>query len=163
MVDELERLHGQIQGLSWTLVSLEVGSDDLEEALVQLCRQTEKRGVPCVLEIDDSLPVEYKDVSTSLFRIAREAVHNAVLHGRPERVEIHLGVEGGRLRLEVRDDGRGMEEVPWHEGLGLTLMSRRARGVGGELRIESSPGQGTRVLVDVPRRREDADGERREG
>ena len=85
-------------------------------------------------------------VATALYRIAREAARNAVLHGEARRVVIRLVEDDGSLTLEIRDDGRGMAKVPEDgPGMGLQIMRHRADHAGGTLEIESSPGRGTVV------------------
>ncbi len=82
-------------------------------------------------------------------RIVQEALANARRHAEPRRVEVRLALDGGVVRVEVSDDGRGFgpETVP---GVGQGSMGERAAAVGGELQIESEPGQGTRVRLRVP-------------
>jgi two-component system, NarL family, sensor histidine kinase NreB len=58
-------------------------------------------------------------------------------------------VERGRLRLTLRDNGRGFDPAAAHDGHGLVSLRGRARGLGGQLEISSSPGQGTTVILSV--------------
>ncbi len=104
-------------------------------------------------------PLEVEEV---LFRIAQEAVHNAVKHARATRLRLTLSVADGRARLRVRDDGRGFEPaaVARHGaserragGLGLLSMRERAESIGGRMRLVSGPGRGTAVAVMLPLRR----------
>ena len=86
-------------------------------------------------------------VEIELFRIAQEAVNNALRHGQCKNVEVYLDYTAGRLTLAVTDDGRGFEAASRSErGMGLSTMSERARAIGGELDISSRPGE-TRILV----------------
>ena len=87
-----------------------------------------------------------------VFRIAQEALQNAVRHSHAERVEVRLEADNGRVDLAVADDGIGFEAAnPELRGrrLGLTSMEERARAVGGVLTIESEPGAGTTVRLEV--------------
>ena len=80
-----------------------------------------------------------------VFRIAQEALQNALRHAARERIEVRLEDGGGRLALSVADDGRGFDAAaPGVRGrrLGLTSMEERARELGGRLAIESRPGRG---------------------
>ncbi len=101
-------------------------------------------------------PLEIEEV---LFRIAQEAVHNAVKHARARRLDLALSVSGGRARLRVRDDGRGFDPQqagrrrpgdPRGGGLGLLSMRERADAIGGRLRLSARPGHGTTVDVVLP-------------
>jgi signal transduction histidine kinase len=88
-----------------------------------------------------------------VFRIAQEALQNAHRHAGAERIEVRLENGGGRLALSVADDGRGFDVLaPGVRGrrLGLTSMEERAAELGGRLTIESRPGEGTTVRLEVP-------------
>lgn len=87
-----------------------------------------------------------------VFRLALEAVHNAVRHAEAGRIDVTVSLPAeDRLRVEVCDDGHGFDpqaSFPGH--FGLETMRERAEQVGGDLRIRSEPGAGTTVIVDVP-------------
>ena len=90
-----------------------------------------------------------------LLRIIQEALTNVRKHARASRVRVGLGVlaDGDRrLRVEVADDGHGFDPVrlPGGSHFGLAVMRERAELAGGRLEIDSAPGRGTRVLVEVP-------------
>lgn len=93
------------------------------------------------------------DVLTAAYRIVQEAVANAVRHADPRRIEIRARHGHGRIELRIRDDGAGFDAVEdglRHEarsGLGLMGMRQRAKDVGGEVSIHSSPGEGTEVVA----------------
>ena len=99
-----------------------------------------------------SLPVEI-----ALFRIVQEALTNVVKHSGAKRVTLFLeSIEGG-ARLTVSDDGKGFDPLAQHMAdaggeWGLITMRERAEEIGGELRIESSPGKGTKIILEVPRK-----------
>ncbi len=91
-------------------------------------------------------------VATHLYRIAQEAVTNALKHGRSKRIDIVLSATPEQTMLEVRDDGVGFEKgVPPHKGLGLRTMTHRAGKIGGTLLIRKGDGGGTEVVCSVPR------------
>jgi signal transduction histidine kinase len=83
------------------------------------------------------------------YRIAQEAVHNALRHGRPANVSIALGTGRGTVIVEVADDGSGFDPAAAGR-LGLASMRDRARAVGGMLDVRSVPGGGTTVRLEVP-------------
>jgi len=85
----------------------------------------------------------------SLFRIAQEAVNNALKHSGAPRVEVALHCEGGSLVLTVRDYGRGLKGDAGR-GRGLVSMAERAAIIGARLSIDSGPRQGTRIRVEIP-------------
>ncbi|MDP9144714.1 MAG: GAF domain-containing sensor histidine kinase [Actinomycetota bacterium] len=87
-----------------------------------------------------------------VFRIVQEALTNAVRHGQPARVTVSL-VDGDELQVLVRDDGHGFDPNERNyrgRRLGLTSMRERASAIGGRLTIESSPGEGATVRLEVP-------------
>lgn len=94
-----------------------------------------------------------RDEEGNLFRIAEEALQNAVQHGQPSRVTVQLQL-GIPLRLSISDDGSGFlleEEWSRYGGRwGLLGMRERAEQIGGKLRIDTFPGRGTTVQVEVP-------------
>jgi signal transduction histidine kinase len=127
----------------------------LELALKQLAERSTVDGrIVCSFEgalTGDGLAPERQH---ELLRIAQEAVSNAVRHARPGNVRILLEEETVLWRLSVIDDGRGMTLMPElyaSQGYGLNNMRERAGAIGGMFSIESKPGEGTRVMVTLPR------------
>jgi signal transduction histidine kinase len=88
-----------------------------------------------------------------LLAIANEALSNVARHAQATHVRLGAAVNEGRLRLELRDNGRGLP-TDYVIGYGLRNMRDRARLLGGELSLDSRPGHGTVVIVDVPWREE---------
>jgi PAS domain S-box-containing protein len=112
----------------------------------------ERRGgirAELMVEGQDRLPPA---VQGELHQIAQEALNNALKHARAREVWVRLRFDEAATRLEVQDDGVGFEPATAKEGggLGLPGMEERVLKIGGRLRIESAPGQGTRVVVHVP-------------
>ncbi|WP_245681541.1 GAF domain-containing sensor histidine kinase [Actinomadura kijaniata] len=92
-----------------------------------------------------------EDAEAVVFRVAQEALFNALRHAGARTVDVHLGVVDGRAVLEVSDDGTGFSRGDQQTGLGLASMRERARSVGGVLTIDSAPAAGTTVRLEVPR------------
>jgi PAS domain S-box-containing protein len=95
-----------------------------------------------------------RDVSTAIFRILQETLTNVARHAQAHRVDVSLVESGDHLRLQIIDDGIGMspEVASPTRSLGMLGMHERAHRLGGTLSVSSTPGAGTRVLVDVPLR-----------
>ena len=90
-------------------------------------------------------------VGIHLYRIAQEAVSNAVKHGKPGRIDIALTAKGRNLVLTVSDDGLGIpEKLPGRKGLGLNIMEYRSRIIGASLVVRRNPQGGTTVTCSVP-------------
>jgi PAS domain S-box-containing protein len=120
------------------------------EALVEFNRQLAP-GREITLAVQDGLPLELPDgPDVEVLRVLREALVNVRSHSDARRVEVTLCRSRDRMRASVADDGRGFNRTSVREGVGLSAMRERARSVGGRLEIESRPGNGTRVNVEVP-------------
>jgi signal transduction histidine kinase len=87
----------------------------------------------------------------TIFRILQEAISNAKRHSKADRVAVRLTQTGDHLQVEVRDEGKGFDpsQVP-EERFGLRGMRERARLFDGHVAIDSAPGRGTRILVELP-------------
>lgn len=126
----------------------------MEGLVTALTKQTAALRARYNIEVEVSLcdePEVPLSVKTALYRIAQEALHNAVKHARPNRLAMRLACEPDSLKLEVRDNGIGFDpqaDYPGH--LGLRSMRERAQSVGGMLDIASAPDSGTRIFVCVP-------------
>jgi two-component system, LuxR family, sensor kinase FixL len=104
-------------------------------------------GVSCSCRFRHAVLVHDHLVATHLYRIAQEAINNALKHGRANRITVHLSGQDNRLVLTIRDDGTGFPARPTRKnGMGLHLMNYRARAIGGSIEIGSRPGSGTTVV-----------------
>jgi PAS domain S-box-containing protein len=107
--------------------------------------------VSCRFECEVPVLIDDVNVSTHLYHIAREALNNALKHGKAKELVIALSVSGGDGFLSIRDDGTGFPEVsPNRRGMGLNIMNYRARTIGGSLEIRPNPAGGTVVSCSFP-------------
>ena len=90
------------------------------------------------------------DAQVVVYRVAQEALVNAARHSGASRIEVSLEPCDSRIRLQVSDNGSGFAFAEEGKGLGLSGMRERALLVGGTLEIDSSPGRGTTVKLEVP-------------
>src|SRR5206468_10779698 len=129
-----------------------VAADGLCSALQRLASETESLfKVRCSLKSDGCLPRVDKLVSLHLYRIAQEAIHNAIKHGLAQHLELELTLQPGQLRLTIRDDGQGFVlEEKSGAGMGLRIILYRAQSIGGAAQVRSQPNQGTQVQCTVP-------------
>ncbi len=146
VIDSLHRLAGALRPASLDLVGLEA-------ALRQYLRSVEaKWGLTARFKArglkDERLPAA---VETALYRVVQEAVTNVVRHAAATRVDVLAERRDDRVRVLVEDDGKGF--VPGRaeggERLGLIGMRERAEALGGTLTVESAPGEGTTIAVEV--------------
>jgi PAS domain S-box-containing protein len=122
------------------------------DALRQLAQQSEQLlGVPCDVVRAEASPALSETTATHLYRIAQEAITNAVKHGRATHIEIDCSSVNGLLELTVADDGVGITEAATERGgLGLHIMNYRARSIGGDLSVLPRAGGGTLVRCRAP-------------
>jgi two-component system sensor histidine kinase UhpB len=120
----------------------------LEAALATLVEETAARsGVAAAFESEADLAAVSDDVQLVTYRVAQEALSNAVQHGSPRRIAVRLGGSGGSVLLDVVDDGAGFIPGDNGSGLGIAGMRERALLCGGTLEVASAPGAGTRVTL----------------
>ncbi|MFT3769115.1 MAG: sensor histidine kinase [Minicystis sp.] len=136
----------------------------LEAGLEWLLRQTEERtGMVCRFSIGRPRLDIDAEVSIAAFRIIQEALTNAVRHAKATLVDVAVTLEDGDLRITVRDNGVGLPprddgaKGPGRKGgMGIIGMRERAEALGGRLRIDGPPGQGTTLSVVLPTRSREA-------
>jgi signal transduction histidine kinase len=142
----------ELRSLIFQLRPAAVESEGLAAALsghVQVLRRVHRREIDLQLAGE---PRRRPGIDEEVFRIAQEALHNALKHSGATRLGVSLEEDEGRLLLTVTDDGVGFDPgAAEHRSrrLGLTSMEERARAAGGTLRIDSVPGAGTEVTVEV--------------
>lgn len=128
--------------LSHNLMPVELDADGLSNALEKLCKRAEKLfDVNCIYVKECEVSVENRTTSTHLYRIAQEAINNAVRHGRADLIKLSLDAGRKNIRLTVDDNGIGFEESAKQsnsDGMGVQTMKYRARISGGELNITES-------------------------
>jgi two-component system, NarL family, sensor histidine kinase UhpB len=123
----------------------------LPAALAGHVREHDRRGPASArLELDPDLPQLPEDIELVIYRVAQEALTNASRHSGAKRIDVSLGQLDSRVVLEVSDDGQGFAFAEEAKGLGLSGMRERALLVDGTLEIDSRPGKGTTVRLQVP-------------
>lgn len=160
LVTELERIRllshealAELRSLVDTLHEPEAGHEGLAAALRQRVALMQRvHDIPVELSIDDGLQRGSPTVEREMTRIAHEALANAFQHAVASRVLVSVA-GGDVMRLVIDDDGRGFDpdaQDTTSDGLGLRSMRERAAALGGTLRVDTAPGRGTRVIVEVP-------------
>jgi two-component system, LuxR family, sensor kinase FixL len=141
------------RGLARGLVPVELEANGLTAALRQLAASSERLfNIRCVFDELGSPVVGDAAMATHVYRIAQEAISNAVRHGKARSVWVALSGGHEGLRLRVHDNGIGFPDVlPEDRGMGVRIMHHRARIIGGSLEISRDPAGGTSVICTVPR------------
>ncbi len=148
----------ELRSLILGLRPADLEHDGLEGALLkEVAMVSRVHGIEVTLSAS-AIPAPDAARDAQVLRIANEAVHNAVRHAAAHRVTVNLHGEPGSsdvgLRLEVSDDGHGFDPRDPElrsRHLGLTSMAQRAAELGGRLTIDSGPGQGTTVRLELGR------------
>ncbi len=142
----------EAQGLARGLAPGGLTEDGLNRALATLAGNIRRLfHVVCTFEGDRPFHRLRPEVEAHLFRIAQEAVSNAVTHGRAQRIEISLLCADGRGLLRVRDDGVGIpQDMTDQDGIGLHTMTYRTRLIGASLELRRRARRGTVVTCAFP-------------
>gem|GEM_PF-2137728 len=116
---------------------------------------TQRAGIRATVQGTELKPRLDSEKETALFRIAQEALTNVLKHAQADTVSLALWQGRDRIRLEIADNGSGfdrtrLEPADNGSGWGLVTMRERALAAGGRFQIETAPGRGTRVTVDMP-------------
>ncbi|MFI5357552.1 MAG: response regulator, partial [Opitutales bacterium] len=148
---------GQTRALARGLTPFMLDSSGLPAALAQLAEQTQALGRGrCTFVCPEPVTLDDREAALHLYRIAQEAVGNALKHAKAGEVSIGLtsGADG-IVRLEIADNGRGIRASKKPAaGIGLRVMRHRANAIGAELTVTSRPDEGTRVTCMLTRKHE---------
>jgi PAS domain S-box-containing protein len=149
IADLVTQAISQARGLARGLQPVEPKPLGLMNALTELCGSMKDLfRVSCIFKADQPIEVNDASTATHLYRIAQEACHNAIKHGRASHVFIELSrADGGGLVLVVRDDGVGFPDSSGvSKGMGLHTMRYRATMIGGAITIAPNESGGTVIM-----------------
>lgn len=152
IVGYINRAIDRTKSLAKGLAPVELDAEGLMAALTDLARHAEDVfKIHCAFRCDQPILIHDGAVAMNMYRIAQEAISNAIRHGRPRHVIIDLRQAGNQDVLTVTDDGVGIPPgIPYSKGMGLRVMAYRARSIGGSLRIQRDTKGGTVVSCSVP-------------
>jgi ligand-binding sensor domain-containing protein/signal transduction histidine kinase len=136
LVQEIYPIALQDKGLATTLREYIFEWEHRNDTRVQFAARNEQR---LSLEIEQAI-----------YRVTQEALANVARHSRAKRVDLSLVYNGDSLQLSLSDDGRGFDMDTKAHGMGLRSIRERVSSVRGTVQIQSAPGQGTRIIVQVP-------------
>jgi signal transduction histidine kinase len=147
---ELDRSAEDVRTLARALLPPSLERDGLGAAVTELAQRLGGTDLAVTAEVSGDAGSLRPEVAAGLYGIAAEALVNARRHARAAAAAVRLTVAGDAVRLEVTDDGRGLD-VAAEPGIGLQSMRERAEELGGTLSLAGAAPTGTRVLVEVPR------------
>ncbi len=137
--------------ISRELINVPTKDGELEWSLKNLAKATERIfGIKCLCKIKVEKPVPGGSIAMHLYRIAQEAVNNAVKYSKSERIIIRLVQMDNRLALIIKDNGQGIKNGERRPGcMGLCIMRSRANLIGADFKIDSVNGKGVTVSCTV--------------
>jgi signal transduction histidine kinase len=152
IVDLVEEAISLARGMAKGLHPVELQADGLMQALEEFAATTtELFGVACRFECPIPVLIHSPATATHLYRIAQEAVGNAIKHGQAKSITVTLEENEDGIRLAVSDDGRGLDKGPaGAKGMGLRIMADRARMIGGRFSVASHRPRGVELSCLIP-------------
>jgi two-component system CheB/CheR fusion protein len=152
LIEHIQDALTQARALARGLAPVEIEPEGLAQALSALTEGVHRRcGIDCRFTVAAGVKVSDEIRAVHLYRIAQEALHNALRHGRPRKIQVGLQQEDTDLVLSIYDDGTGISPFEGRKGgLGLHVMRYRANVVGGQLTMETPKEGGTLVTCRCP-------------
>lgn len=149
---EIHESFGEAQELADELQPVSLLEQGLWAAIEHLAVATERRsGIGCRFEGEELPEIQDGGVATHLYRVAQEALSNAVQHAQAKQITVSLSACDRRIILAIADDGVGVPaNAAQGSGMGLRMMRYRSDLIGAELEVKSAPGKGTVVICRCP-------------
>lgn len=149
--EEINHVLEQVRAMAHGLNPANLVAHGLMGALAKLAQSVSSAfKLDCVFEPPAPMAIEDQEVALHLYRIAQEAVQNAVHHGKARQIIIRLEAHSGTAWLEVEDNGVGFSPIAVPAGMGLANLQARAKAIGGQLEIRRRHGGGTIVTCAWP-------------
>jgi len=146
LAPELAGARGDLRRLVSGLTPSALHDDDLDRALERLVATFDGDGRQVGLKVDVEQPMP-SDVTVAVYRSVAEGITNALRHGAASHVSVRVTAAGGRVVVDVGDDGVGGPIAP---GVGITSLRQRAEQLGGSLVVGPRDGRGTLLHVELP-------------
>ena len=142
----------QVRALSRGLMPVDIDTEGFMNSLEKLIEEIRQQtNLDIHLTIIDPVHVADNTTAMHLYRIVQEALNNAIKHAEANQIRVGLGVEGARGCFLISDDGKGLQTSSKDtSGLGLRIMKHRCGLIDAELKIESTPDDGTRIKCYFP-------------
>ena len=149
----VSRAISQARNVARGLDPVKVATNGLMSALEELAASVRTmQRLDCVFQSDAPVLIDDDATAIHLYRIAQEAINNAVRHAQPKHIEIGLDGSDEKVTLTIRDDGVGLPPAPRkRDGMGLQSMNYRARAIGATLDVRRGQAGGTIVTCVLPK------------
>ncbi|MFL5729043.1 MAG: PAS domain-containing protein [Cytophagaceae bacterium] len=146
---------GEVRRISFNLMPSALNDFGIIPALKHLSEQVSKSSyVDVIFENHSTIERLNKTVEINLYRIVQEALNNAIKYSEADRINIFLENTGERFKIGISDNGKGFslgsKGSSKGSGNGITNIQERTRLIDGEFSIESAPGMGTKILINIP-------------
>lgn len=152
IAESARKMIAQTRQLAHGLAPVALGTEGLRAALADLAQLTAATGIECELQCSRPVRIADMEAATHLYRIAQEAVNNALKHAKASRIILTLAERDNCIELAIEDNGRGLPERHSKKpGMGLRVIHHRARLIGAHLQVTSKPKEGVRVACSLPR------------
>lgn len=157
IADAASQALGEVRNVVHDLLPLHLERMGFVEAVRDAAtRVSDASGIPITCRLDVVDPQLSTETALRLFRVAQEGLNNVVKHSGATSASIDVTLEPAHVRLTIADNGKGFEPgdispTSAGDGFGLVGMAERARMMGGNLTVTSSPGRGTTIMISVPR------------
>jgi signal transduction histidine kinase len=148
--DLLARAMEELHGVVFALRPPDLDDIGVVAAIERYIAQVQRSGLNARLEAEADPPALSPEVRLAIYRIVQEALHNALRHAAADEAVVSLETTGDTLRVTIRDNGAGFnpEIATRPTALGLLSMRERAAAIGATLAVQSSPGDGTTVMIE---------------
>ena len=152
LADGLQEALSQVRALSRGLVPIEIDADSFISALKNLTEEIQRQShIPVKFEIINTINFTSNDMVIHLYRIAQEALNNAIKHANCRSIYVSIEIEDDDGLLEIYDNGRGIPiDFETEDGLGLNIMKYRSSLFDGQIRVYPVESGGTRVCCRFP-------------
>ncbi len=148
-----------VRDLAHGIMPVQIDAEGLQSALIELARSINSvERIRCVFECDGELNIPNNTTATHLYRIAQEAINNALRHGAAESIRIVLQMLDDRIVLDIHDNGIGIQSDLTNanglttKGMGMRTMEYRASLIGGRVQAQPAPDGGTLLRCEILKR-----------
>ncbi|MCC6507465.1 MAG: PAS domain S-box protein, partial [Pirellulaceae bacterium] len=155
----LAETNQHVRDLAHGIVPVQIDSEGLRSALVELANSVNSDAkINCTFECEGDFSIPNNSTATHLYRIAQEAINNALRHGSADRIRISLSLQGDEIALEISDNGVGFNSQTQSsvgmpaKGMGMRTMEYRASLIGGRVHIQQGLEGGTLVRCEISKR-----------
>jgi len=153
IIEQVNDVHQEVRNISYNLDAPLFTNTNIEEAIrARILRFTERHTINVDFYCDQEINWAEIDVKLQreLYRIVQEAFSNIVKHAQASQIEVQIMKNENLINLSVDDNGKGFNPTQIARGLGLKNIEERVKSLNGKVNIESTIGNGTSIMVEVP-------------